>query len=189
MSGSRYSSDVTPPRQRRGLNARGGGFTLIELMIVLVILGVILAVAVPGFSQLGLSTKLKSYANQMVSSVYLARGESIKRNAPMTLCVSTDGLACEGSGAWEDGWIVLDPNDLVLQYQQEVANGFKMACTGTCPGSSSHTLTFEPSGLVGTQTTIRICRQTPSVGNQEREVEISATGKPRVNRTTDGTCP
>ncbi len=72
-------------------NRRNGGFTLIELMIVLVIVAIVLVLVPPGMAQLSLSTNLKSYSHEMLSSVYLARSEAIKRNAPATLCVSTDG--------------------------------------------------------------------------------------------------
>jgi type IV fimbrial biogenesis protein FimT len=159
------------------------GFTLIELMIVLVILGVMLGIALPGFAELTLSTKLKSYANDMVASVYLARGEAIKRNAQMTLCASDDGIDCAGSGDWEQGWIVMDPNDTVIRQQKALSSGYKMT------GSTGRTMTFLPSGMASANSTMKICRLTPTVGRQEREVKVKITGRPRVTRTEYSTCP
>jgi type IV fimbrial biogenesis protein FimT len=160
------------------------GFTLVELMIVMIILGVILAIGLPGFATLTLSTKLKSYANEMVASVYLARSEAIKLNKPMRLCVSADGIICAGSGDWEQGWIVIDPSDnTVIGQQPKLSAGYKF--TGTGPAI----MTFLPSGVASDASTMKVCRLTPEVGGQEREVIVSITGRPRVTRTETSTCP
>lgn len=169
-------------RPRLGSRLPVMGFTLVELMIVLVILGVILAIGLPGFSELTLSTKLKSYANEMVASVYLARSEAIKRNAPMRLCVSDDGINCTG-GDWEQGWIVIDSADTVIGQQQALSTGYKLTGTGGA------TMTFLPSGVASTASTMKVCRLTPEVGGQERVVQVSITGRPRVTRTETSTCP
>jgi len=174
---SKVSEQGTSARRIRG-------FTLIELMIVLAILGVILSIALPGFSEISLSTRLKAYANEMVSSVYLARSEAVKRNAPMKLCVSTNGTSC-ATGDWNQGWIVLDPNDVVIRRQQALFAGYSV--TDTSAGAT--TITFQPTGLSSTAANMKVCRKTPTPGGQERAVSITATGKPRVSRTTTGTCP
>jgi len=173
---------ISPLQARASVHRQSRGFTLIELMIVLAILGVILAIALPSFSEISLNTRLKAYANELVSSVYLARSEAIKRNAPMTLCVSTDGANC-ASGNWEQGWIVLDPNDVVIRQQAALTTGYSVTSTGGA------TLTFQPSGLTGTASVMTVCRKTPKAGRQERTVSITATGKPRVSTTNTGNCP
>jgi type IV fimbrial biogenesis protein FimT len=175
--------DQTEKQVTLRIGNSAGGFTLIELMIVMVILAVVLMIAGPGFMEANLNTKLKSYSNQMLSSALLARGEAIKRNVPVRLCASANGIACAGSGDWEQGWVVLDPNDVVIGSQPALTGGFKMTSTGGA------TLTFQPSGVAGTSTTLRLCRLTPEVGKQERLVTISATGRPSISRTTTATCP
>lgn len=168
---------------------RSRGFTLIELMIVLVILAVVLMIALPGFSEITLSTRLKAYANELVSSAYLARSEAIKRNVPVTLCVSTDGATCNAGGEWEQGWIVLDPsldpNDQVLLHKQGLADGYRMVETP----DGQNSLLFQPSGTASTAVSMKICRQAPEAGVQERQVTLSVTGRPRVAITTDASCP
>lgn len=159
------------------------GFTLIELMIVLVIVAVVLVMVPPGMAQLSLSTNLKSYSHEMLSSAYLARSEAIKRNAPATLCVSTDGATCAGAGDWEQGWIVVAADGTVIKSQQAIAPGYKM--TGS---PASDTIVFQPSGSASTSSIITLCRQQPAVGNHEREVRITATGRARVVTTSTGTC-
>jgi len=163
---------------------RARGFTLVELMVVMVIVGVILMVALPGFRNVTLATRLSNYANELVASVYLARGEAIKRNDNVRLCASADGENCATSGGWAQGWVVLDPNDVVLKEQTGLESGFSMNESG-----GVHTLTFDSTGFAGTATTFKVCRQVPSVGHQEREILINTVGRTSVKRTNNGVCP
>lgn len=166
------------------MRVRSDGFTLIELMVVLVIIAVILVIAAPGYSVLTQRIKLKSYANEVVSSAYLARSEAIKRNAPMRLCTSTDGVSCTGGDDWERGWVVMDPNDTVIKRQQSLAGGIRLFDLSSV---GIDTMTFQSSGVV-TPARFKLCQQTPSVGVEEKRITISATGRPRIETTTDG-CP
>ena len=172
-----------PGQKRSQSRASCSGFTLIELMIVLVIVGVLLTIALPSFSNLRLSTKLKSYATELVTSAYLARSEAIKRNTTVKLCVAnSDGTAC-GTGDWAQGWIVIaDPNE-VIKYQQALTTGY------TFTGTGGDELTFFPSGVASTASVMSLCRQTPTVGYKEKRVSILPTGRPRVETLTTGLCP
>ena len=168
-----------------GMTARrAAGFTIIELMVVLAIVAAVLVLVPPGMAQLALTTNLKSYSHEMLSSLYLSRSEAIKRNVPVTLCVSTDGATCAGAGSWAQGWIIRAPDGTVIKRQQAIAGGFLM--TGS--GAGSNTIVFQPSGAASTPSDITLCRQTPTVGNQERVVRVTATGRARVITTRVGTC-
>ena len=159
------------------------GFTLIELMIVMVIVATVAILAGPGFMEASLNSRLKSSTNAFLSSVYSARGEAIKRNVPVRLCASADGSSCATSGDWEQGWVVLDPNDVVIKHQQALPVGYKVTSTGGL------TLTFQPSGLASTLSTFKLCRSAPEPGGQERLVNVSGTGRPSVTKTTTAICP
>nr|WP_165954302.1 GspH/FimT family pseudopilin [Seongchinamella unica] len=155
-----------------------------ELMIVLVILGVILGVALPGFRNLTLATRLTNYVNEFVAGIYTARGEAIKRNTNVRLCASADWLTCATSGGWAQGWIVTDPNNVVIREYPGLETGFSMTESG-----GAHTLTFDSTGYAGVSTTFNLCRHTPSLGYQGRQVSISITGRSNVTRTTPSSCP
>ena len=158
------------------------GFTLIELMVTLSVMAILLMIAVPSFNEVTLGSKLGAFANNLAASAHLARSEAIKRNAPVSLCVSSNGKDCS-AGGWEQGWIVLAMDGTVVQRQQALPAGFKATESGGVDD-----LVFQPSGVGATAATLTVCRATPTVGSQEREVTISATGRPNVKKTTTGSC-
>ena len=172
---------VSSALKNKGCIITQRGFTMVELLITISIVGILAAIALPSFQEILLSYKLRSYSNALVASVYLARGESIKSNTTVLMCASTNGTSC--GGVWGDGWIVLR-GTTVAQRLERIATGFRITDSG---GLSS--LTFQPTGIGATQATFTICRAMPSVGSQERVVSVSATGKPSTSKTTAGVCP
>lgn len=172
------------------------GFTLIEMMVALAVMAILLSIAVPSFNDALLGTRLGAQANNLAAGATTARSEAIKRNATVTMCVSTDGTTCADSGGWEQGWIVkcntennttcnsAGTSTIVLQRQQAAASGLKIT-----EASGLRTLTFTATGIGATAATLTVCRATPSVGSQERVVTVTATGRTYVSRTTTGSCP
>lgn len=82
------------------------GFTLVELMITLFIVGILLMVGVPSLKTFMQSNQLVASTNELVSAMHIARSEAIKLNSRVTLCESSNGATCSTSGSWKDGWIV-----------------------------------------------------------------------------------
>lgn len=82
------------------------GFTLIELMITLFIVGVLLAVGVPSLKTFMQGNQLVASTNELISALHIARSEAIKLNSRVSICESSDGKTCDNSGSWKDGWIV-----------------------------------------------------------------------------------
>ncbi len=84
------------------------GFTLIELMIVVAIVGVLTAVAFPSFQQAYYNQQVKTTVSDAHIALLLARSEAIKRNANVEIY----GIA----GGWEvrqsDGTVLQTKNDL-----------------------------------------------------------------------------
>lgn len=171
------------------------GFTLIELMVTIAVMAILLGIAVPSFNEVTLGGKLGSYANNFVASVNMARSEAIKRSVRITLCATADGTTCATSGGWEQGWVVkckttnnttcdaAGPNWIVLHRQQALPSGLKMA-----DSSSKLSMTFEPTGVGATSASLKVCRATPSAGGQERVIDVTATGRASVRKTTTGSC-
>jgi type IV fimbrial biogenesis protein FimT len=158
------------------------GFTLIEIMVALAIVAILMSIAVPSFRNASLSSQLRSVANNLVASATVARSEAFKRNATMTLCVSTNGTSCSTTANWEQGWIVTT-GTAVIATQSAIPAGYKVNAA-----SSVKSFQFQPTGASTTASTLTICRVTPDVGSQERIVAINAAGKVSVRTTNTGTC-
>lgn len=170
---------------------RRQGFTLIELIVTIAIVAILMALAAPFFGNASLSGQLAANANNLLASMTLARSEAIKRNGSVTLCISTDGATCATTGNWEQGWIVtatVSGATSVLRYQQAAPRGYVIRGTDS-GGTTVRTVSFPPVGLLASNYSFKVCRQTPTVGAQDRAVSLSTTGRANVTRTTTGSCP
>lgn len=176
---SKWGQTPFPAILQRPFFARG--FTLVELVVTIAVLAISLSIAIPSFQNAILNSKLGSSADSLAASARLAHSEAIKRNAAVTLCVSSNGTSC-ATGGWEQGWIVL-AGTTVIQRQQAATSGFKITESG---GLVS--LNFPSSGVGVTSATLKVCRATPTVGDRERVVTISATGRPTIKKQASASC-
>ena len=72
------------------------GFSLIEMLIAIAVVGIILAIGVPSFKKMFDSNKLKGGSDALYFMFSLAKTESIKRNANIYLTVESGDSWCVG---------------------------------------------------------------------------------------------
>lgn len=87
------------------------GVNLVELMIVVAILAISLTLGVPGFQSLKLRSDRSAALIELVAAVSLARSEAAQRGTPVSVCASSDGVACSGNSDWTGGWLVFHDAD------------------------------------------------------------------------------
>ena len=91
---------------------REKGFTLLEALVVLALLGILLGVAAPHMSSWRQQHQMQAQAEQLQASLMLARSEAVRRQRRVTLCVREPGLDqslnCATAGAWSQGWLVFE---------------------------------------------------------------------------------
>jgi len=101
------------------MKKRMHGFTLLELMVVLVLVGILLGIGVPSMGNFIRNSRMTSSANDLIAALHLARSEAIKRRVSVTACASAnplaadeDDVACVTTGTASrqlnsaNGWIV-----------------------------------------------------------------------------------
>ncbi len=111
------------------------GFTIVELMITIVVLGIALTFAVPNMQTFIMNNRLTSQLNLLSSNLALARNEAVKQNAPVIVCATSDGETCADAGTtWQDGWMIfIDRNaDLEPTLADEACAEGATAADGDC---------------------------------------------------------
>lgn len=82
---------------------RARGFTLVELMVVVTVLGVLAVVASPSMARILATQRVRTMAGDLHLALVQARSEAVKRNAAITLAPA--------GGDWNAGWLVADPDN------------------------------------------------------------------------------
>jgi type IV fimbrial biogenesis protein FimT len=91
---------------------RSRGFTLVELMVVIAIVGVLIVFAAPNFSMFIQTSKLRGATSGLYEAAVLARSEAIKRGANVTISPT--------AGAWVNGWSVVFGGTTLRRWDPEV---------------------------------------------------------------------
>ncbi len=81
------------------LRRRQLGFTMVELMTVVVIAGVLLAIAAPSFRDMLERRRLEGQANELVTDLQYAKSEAVARNRNVLMMTGGSG-ACYTVAAW-----------------------------------------------------------------------------------------
>lgn len=100
------------------------GFTIIEVMVVVAVLGVLASLAAPSFGPLIERWRVRDTAESLQSTLFYARAEAIKNGGNVTLLRTPNGNGCSNATAttqWGCGWTVfIDTNNNGVQNSGEV---------------------------------------------------------------------
>jgi len=141
------------------------GFTMTELLVVLIIVAILASLAAPSFSQLIRSQKIKSMATDINASLTRARSEAIKRNRNVTLSPLI-------AGSWHSGWQIADPDNAGTYIEVHPAI---LGLTGSGPDS----VTYQSSGRIQGTTAPAFNISATGISDQ-RCVSVDLSGRPHV---------
>ena len=156
------------------------GFTLTELLMVLIIISVTLAIGLPNFQSLIISSRLTSSANAMVSALQLARFEALKQQKNVVIA--------NKNGQWANGWIVfidekmqnnqLDDGESVLVSFDALHSSLVVKI----PTSYKNYVYYNKYGRINDNGTFSFCSS--SVLDDFRSVVIALTGRVHIESST-----
>ena len=164
--------------------SRNSGFSLMELMVVVGIIAILSAIAIPSLSTMVPSFRLRSTARDMVSCYQEARLRAIKENTTVVVIADlpNDRLTAfvdNGPGAAAGNW-ALDASEKVVR-QIDIPSQIDLYLS-TIP---FNTMGFNGRGLPATATGFGNLYIKTSGANY-REISINATGSVRIRRSADG---
>lgn len=151
---------------------RSRGFTIIELMIVIVILAILSAIAAPSFREMIIASRVRSSASELYESVLQARSEAITRNAAIDVVPSASG--------WAGGWTVQ------IQADGTVLSTHPALTSVTLTANASGNLSFRLDGRVSTNVRQVVIYSDEYSTIQSRCVYVDAAGRPSVRTDKDG---
>ncbi|WP_320826161.1 GspH/FimT family pseudopilin [Reinekea sp.] len=177
------------------------GFTLLELVVTVVILGIIAAYAAPSFDRFIRHTRIASSTSKIHNALNYGRSEAVNQGANVTVCSSTDDQHCNGDKYWQNGWIVfldldtlgtfdgdatVNPciagNDCVLRVWDALPSGAVLLET-----HGERFVTFTEQGAVLGAKNFSLELKMPQCGIDElRALSLNAIGRPEVST---GDCP
>lgn len=169
---------------------RQGGFTLVELMVVMVIVAVMAMIAIPSWRSMQVRNTIRTLVNDYTLSVYFAKTEAVRQNAPVTVCPSSDGATCTDSGL-ENGWVVFVgmPDAAAPVLLQDTPARPRVRTAFADNTLANRAVTFLPNGqpratFVGN--TLFVCPTQADLDSLSRDVAMNRTA--RINVLTPGVC-
>ena len=152
------------------------GFTLFELLVTIAVAAVIVSFGVPGFTSFIQNSRAVTHTNELVTALNLARSEASRRGAPVEVCRSTNGAACQDGDDWTAGWAVVAGGEVLRAWPRR-SGGDNLV---TAPDNGR--IRFGARGSLASAAVTLEVRLPDCTGNQRRDVSDNAAGRIEVTR-------
>ena len=178
-------------------HTRAGGFTLIELMITIAIVGILTALTLPSFTKSLKNNCMTTTTNNLVTSLQLAKSEAVKRRST----VRVEAIdASDANNEWgKAGWRVRGPDittsAVITKTLREVEPGcgsdyIRIHGTGAAQAtgsgaSASAAISYDSSGYTESSV-FNVCDSESSRAKKVggRQISLNSLGRPSTERFT-----
>jgi len=139
------------------------GFSLIELLLSLAVLGMLATVGVPSFSQILERQRIEAVMQRLETDLTTARNTAMTRRVPVVVCPRDVHGECQPGLDWRHGWVLLldgrEPHALWIQ-QADSAGALRVS-------ASRPLLRYRADGTsAGSNLTLNLCLRGQVVARQ-----------------------
>ncbi len=164
------------------------GFSIIELMVVLMILSITAVYAIPAFTDFIKSNRMRASEADIVTAIQFARAEAVQRGTSIELSAID---ASDNGNEWGAGlrvWFDADDDDTYDAGEEiRIVRGFHSSMTlNGDPGTSR--ITFRPTGMTDMAANLVITVCDDRTGEIGRQMQVLNTGVVSTNSNFTG-CP
>ena len=150
--------------------ARNQGFSLIEMMVAIAVVGVLLRLAIPALKTTVADQRAKTSAYETMAALNLTRSEAIKRNSSVTLTATTltsPSSSCNGTQSWTLSVASTTLQSWCIPSGVSVSAGFS-------------DVVFKVDGRASAATSITVCDSPASARVKQRIITLDASGRPNL---------
>lgn len=165
---SRYRTKGQSPRQR-------AGFTLVELMVTVAVLAILAMIATPAMQDLIDANRLAGASSDLQASLQLARSEAVRRNSRVTICPSSNGVACSAAASWSR-FIVHGLDKTAAPPVDDVIRDSTLAGGVSVSGPAAG-IAFKPSGLIDSSQQLEV-----TMASNKRCVSVLISGAMSIKK-------
>jgi type IV fimbrial biogenesis protein FimT len=167
------------------------GYTLIQLLVAIFILGIILAIAIPSYGSAVARAQLGTTESAIFTSLNNAANFSFINGSRVVMCPSRNSSSCENSFDWSQGWITFEDRN---GNRERDADDKKLDSHALAlPAMHVHTslgrtrIAFQSGGgNFGSNVHFKLCDERSP--QRSRSLFLSNTGRMRVAQSPKTSC-
>jgi len=148
---------------------RQAGFTLVEVLVAMAIMGILMAVAMPEVASFLQTNKMKAATSEVYSGVQLARAEAVRRNLPVVFgltdtVVALNAVAAPAYSTTGTNWVVGFQDPSINAYRVIASRSSVDGKSGITVAASGGSITFNALGATTLGATATIDVTNPQAG-------------------------
>lgn len=168
---------------------RSGGFTLVELLIIITLIGLVTSFAVPSMEHLLSKSRRHSAVSDMITLINLTRNTAIMEQRTVTMCPLNQANHCTPDWNTLPITVFRDPDaDRKLAHENDIVRVKSLSKGGTWKANSANRpyFRFFSSGMASYAIGNMVWCPDNSDSHMAAQIIINMGGRPRLSEDQDG---